>query len=60
MRGEHKIHWLVLCEQATTEQDPKKFMELIRQINQALEAKERRLNDEASGATSASAAESTT
>ena len=32
-----------LCEQAATEQDPEKLMELISQINRLLEAKERRL-----------------
>jgi len=35
--------WMELCEQAATEQDPEKLMELISQINRLLEAKERRL-----------------
>lgn len=32
-----------LCEQAAIEQDPEKLMALIKQINQLLEEKERRL-----------------
>jgi hypothetical protein len=35
--------WMKLCERAAKEQDPEKLMELIAQINQLLEAKERRL-----------------
>lgn len=35
--------WKQLCERAAKEQDPEKLMELIAQINQLLEAKERRL-----------------
>ena len=35
--------WMELCEQAATEQDPEKLMELISEINRLLEAKERRL-----------------
>ena len=40
---ENREKWLELCEQAATEQDPEKLMELISQINRLLEAKERRL-----------------
>jgi hypothetical protein len=40
---ENREKWMELCEQAATEQDPEKLMELISQINQLLEAKERRL-----------------
>jgi hypothetical protein len=36
--------WKQLCAQAAVEQDPKKLHELIRQINELLDAKERRLN----------------
>jgi hypothetical protein len=32
-----------LCSQAATEQDPHKLMELVKEINQLLEEKERRL-----------------
>ena len=35
--------WMELCKQAAIEQDPKKLMELVAEINQLLEAKERRL-----------------
>lgn len=35
--------WMELCAQAAKEQDPEKLIELIAQINQMLEAKERRL-----------------
>ena len=40
---ENREKWMELCEQAATEQDPEKLMELILQINRLLEAKERRL-----------------
>jgi hypothetical protein len=33
--------WQMLCEQAMTEQDPERLMELIREINRDLEAKDR-------------------
>ena len=35
--------WKQLCAQAAVEQDPKKLHELIRQINELLGAKEKRL-----------------
>jgi hypothetical protein len=34
-----------LCEQAATEQDPQKLLELINEINRILEEKERRLKE---------------
>jgi hypothetical protein len=40
---ENREKWMELCAQAAREQDPEKLMELIAQINQLLEAKERRL-----------------
>ena len=40
--------WKKLCERAAKEQDPEKLMELIAQINQLLEAKERRLKGQSS------------
>jgi len=43
MQGENAERWLTLCEQAAVEQDPKKLLDLIREINQLLEKKERRL-----------------
>lgn len=43
MQGETKIRWQVLCEQAATEQDPNKLMELIVEIDRLLEEKQRRI-----------------
>jgi len=43
MEGEIRERWQKLCEQAAEEQDPKKLMELIEEINDLLEAKEQRL-----------------
>ena len=43
MQGEKKERWMELCAQAAVEQDPKKLMELVREINALLEEKERRL-----------------
>ena len=40
---EHTEEWKNLCEQAAVEQDPVKLHQLIRQINDLLEAKEARL-----------------
>ena len=44
---EHREKWKELCELAAVEQDPEKLMALIHQINDMLEAKERRLKDRA-------------
>jgi hypothetical protein len=38
-----KEHWIELCQQAAVEQDPKKLMELVTEINRLLEEKEQRL-----------------
>lgn len=35
--------WMELCRQAAIEQDPQRLMELVKEINDLLEAKERRL-----------------
>ncbi len=43
MEGEARERWLSLCEQAASEQDPERLMELVIEINRLLEAKERRL-----------------
>lgn len=43
MKGELKEHWLKLCEQAATEQDSEKLIELIEEINRLLQEKEERL-----------------
>jgi hypothetical protein len=38
-----KPRWKELCELASVEQDPQKFMELITEIDQLLEEKQNRL-----------------
>jgi hypothetical protein len=43
MKGKAKERWMELCEQAANEQDPQKLLALVREINDMLEAKERRL-----------------
>jgi hypothetical protein len=45
---ENKERWRELCEQAAVEQDPKKLLELTRQINDFLLGKPHRLEGEAS------------
>ena len=40
-----KEHWMELCQQAAVEQDPKRLMELVEEINRLLEEKEERLKD---------------
>jgi hypothetical protein len=40
---ENREKWMELCAKAATEQDPDRLMDLISQINQLLEAKQRRL-----------------
>jgi len=44
MQGETKERWLVLCEQATVEQHPAKMIQLIREINVLLQAKQQRVS----------------
>lgn len=39
-----KERWLELCQQAAVEQDPKKLMELVEEINRLLAEKEQRLH----------------
>lgn len=46
MEGEVRDRWQKLCEQAATEQDPHKLMELVREINRLLEEKELRLQQQ--------------
>jgi hypothetical protein len=43
MIGANKERWKVLCEQAAVEQDPEKLHQLVKEINELLEAKESRL-----------------
>ncbi|HKN16192.1 MAG TPA: hypothetical protein VJX47_04580 [Candidatus Sulfotelmatobacter sp.] len=35
--------WMALCERAAVEQDPKKLLELVSEINRLFEAREKRL-----------------
>ena len=41
MTDQEKEHWLLLCEQAATEQDPEKLMDLLDKVNRFLEAEEK-------------------
>lgn len=43
MQAETKAHWMKLCEQAAVEQDPAKLLELVKQINDLLSDKQKRL-----------------
>jgi hypothetical protein len=43
MKGEILLEWQKLCQQAATEQDPEKLLDLVKRINCLLEQKERRL-----------------
>ena len=43
MQGPNKERWYLLCQQAAVEQDPDKMLELIKEINDLLEEKEKRL-----------------
>jgi hypothetical protein len=42
----NKERWKILCEQAAVEQDPRRLLELARQINDLLLGKQHRLNRE--------------
>lgn len=44
MQDEKREHWIQLCADAANEQDTKKLMVLVDEINRLLEAKEDRLN----------------
>jgi hypothetical protein len=46
MQAETGERWRALCEEAAVEQDAKKLIQLIREINELLEAKERRLKQQ--------------
>jgi hypothetical protein len=43
LKGEVEEHWMELCRKAAVEQDPKRLMELIHEINRMLDEKEQRL-----------------
>ena len=44
MQAEIKQRWQLLCEEASTENDPNRLLELVQEINRLLEQKEERLN----------------
>jgi hypothetical protein len=41
--------WVALCAQAAVEQDPKRLLELVSEINRLLDARKKRLATEADG-----------
>jgi hypothetical protein len=43
MQGQKLEEWRKLCEQAATEQDPERLLELVERINHLLKDKEQRL-----------------
>jgi hypothetical protein len=43
MLNEEKQKWIELCKLAAEEQDPEKFMALVREMNRLVAAKEERL-----------------
>ena len=45
MQGKTRERWEILCEQAVFEQDPEKLLQLVREINDLLEQKHKRLVD---------------
>ena len=44
MQGETREQWMQLCQRASTEQDPDKLVQLVREINNLLEEKRARLD----------------
>jgi hypothetical protein len=45
MAGDEDKIWRDLCEQAQSEEDPKKLLELIKEINRLLQEREVRLRE---------------
>ena len=43
MQGKAREQWMQLCEQAAAEQNAEKLLALVKEINQMLEEKDRRL-----------------
>lgn len=43
MIGQNKEPWLELCEQAANEQDPRRLIRLVTEINRLLDEKRKRL-----------------
>lgn len=42
MQGQEE-RWMTLCKQAAVEQDPQKLIQLVKEIDELLEAKQKRL-----------------
>jgi hypothetical protein len=42
-------HWKNLCEQASIEQDPEKLLQLVQEINRALEERQLRIRNDIAG-----------
>jgi hypothetical protein len=51
VQGANKERWRELCEQASVEQDPKKLLELTKEINDLLARKQGRLSHDTPPAT---------
>ena len=51
MRGQTGERWRDLCAKAAQEQDPKRLVELIIEINQLLQEKEQRLQQRSANTT---------
>jgi hypothetical protein len=47
MQGTNQEKWRELCAQAAVEQNPKKLLELTKQINELLSGKQHRLDRQA-------------
>lgn len=47
MKGKVKERWMHLAEQAAIEQDPRKLLDLVREINDILDEKQKRLEAQA-------------
>jgi hypothetical protein len=43
--------WKILCEQASTEQDPEKLLELVNEISTLIEQRQRRVRNNATHST---------
>src|ERR1700677_1298134 len=57
IRGEDT--WMSLCERAAVEQDPKKLLELVSEINRRFQSRERRLTGHSEGEQTADKSSST-
>jgi hypothetical protein len=46
LKGQTAESWVALCAQAAVEQDPKRLLELVKEINYLLDARRQRLFNE--------------